>query len=396
MSRLVKIKNSIFGYAIISSKAENASSILNLCMRMRIPYEKMKLDKNSVVLKMTVHTARRIEKKLKEVGIEFEKDEGGVPHFLSRYKKRWGILIGGIIMLTLVYLSTNYVFDIRVSGNSKMTASDVKAELSAVGFEIGSKIGKRDVDEIANSLLIDSENIAWMSINMHGNVAYVEIREKQDRKSLQSENLSSVANITAKCDGVIEYLEVFRGSPAVKEGDSVRKGELLISGISENKDGEYRTERAMGRVFATTSHEFSVKIPLVYDKKVLSDPVCTKKTIKFFSKHINIFRNYGNLGVNCVKIEKEDSFSPFGMPSLPFSIISEMTSSYETVNANRSVEDASQLAFFELQNLIEAELCDADLLRKTITTEISENEFLLSCTVICSQNIAVSTPFTEE
>lgn len=396
MAFLVSIKNAIFGWTRISAQAKNAHHIMNICMAMRLPYEKMKFSGDSIMLKLSRHTAKRLAERLTAEELEFEEKSGGIPILLEKYKKRWGLMSGAVIIIALLILSGSHVWDIRISGNSTLTAAQVKAELASKGFEIGSKIGKTDVDEITNAVLIDSEKISWMSINFRGNVAYVQIREKTTPDSSDINERLSNANIVAGRDGVIEYLEVMRGSAAVKEGDSVRRGELLISGITESTHGEYRTEHALGRVYAITNHSFSIKIPLQYDKKELSEPLCTKKTIKFFSKNINIFRKGGNLGASCVKIEEENSFSPFGLPPLPISIVTELSLEYETISARRTEKEASELAFFELEKLILAELSGADLLRKTISTEMTEKEFLLKCDIICSENIAVSAPFSAE
>ncbi|MBQ8005963.1 MAG: sporulation protein YqfD, partial [Clostridia bacterium] len=355
--------------------------------------EKMTLNEHSMTLRLSLPAAKKLIKMLEKSEIEFESDFSGFPFFAEKYKKRLGILAGAGVIIFFASFSSSHVWDIRVSGNKRVSEAQVEEELAEAGFYIGSRIGERDVDEIAGDVLLGSPNIAWMSINMRGNVAYVDIREKEQAE--RGDTLTK-ANIVASADGIIEYAEVMRGSLVAFEGQSVREGDLLISGVSESKNGEIRIERALGKVYAITNRSFFIKIPLEYEKKILSEPLCTKKTIKFFSKYINIFRKGGNLGASCVKIEEEDSFSVFGLPALPISVISELSSSYELRRVRRSEKEASELAFFELEKLILSELSDADLLKKTVRTEIGEKEFLLWCDVICSENIARSVPILEE
>ncbi len=393
MSLLVKLKNFLLGSALVSFAAENAAKTLEFCIGQDIVYEKMTLNEHSMTLRLSLPAAKKLIKMLEESEIEFESDFSGFPFFAEKYKKRLGILAGAGVIIFFASFSSSHVWDIRVSGNKRVSEAQVEEELAAAGFYIGSRIGERDVDEIAGDVLLGSPNIAWMSINMRGNVAYVDIREKEQAE--RGDTLTK-ANIVASADGIIEYAEVMRGSLVAFEGQSVREGDLLISGVSESKNGEIRIERALGKVYAITNRSFFIKIPLEYEKKILSEPLCTKKTIKFFSKYINIFRKGGNLGSSCVKIEEEDSFSVFGLPALPISVISELSSSYELRRVRRSEKEASELAFFELEKLILSELSDADLLKKTVRTEIGEKEFLLWCDVICSENIAKSVPILEE
>lgn len=382
------------GASTLTCKAEDSAALLNICMENSVPYRKLSFFGDTVKLEMSRRAAKRLSGLLEKKEIEHGIKSRGIPVFLEKYKKRYGLAAGAAMIFALIFLSTRYVWDIRVDGNSSLTDADVKNELAAEGFHIGSRIGERDVDEISNAVLLKSEKIAWLSINFRGNVAEVQIREKDFRQN--SDSNFSCANIVASCDGVIDRVEILRGTAMVKEGDGVRKGELLISGLSENKSGAYRTEKAMGAVYAITSHHFSVEIPLVYEKTVTSEPVCTEKSVIFFSKKLNIYRNSGKTDMFCVKIEKEKCFSVFGLPPLPISIGYVFVAEEKAEKATRSEKEASELAFFEMERLLAAELKDADLLKKTVSTEITSEAVIISCDVICSENIAVSVPFGED
>ncbi len=389
MALLVKLKNLIFGKARLTSSPESSARIMDLCLRLSLPYEKMSLDGEAFSLTLGQGKYKRLCRFLDKDGIEYDVKISGLPFFIGKYKRRYGLICGTVIIGAMIIMSGSHIWDIRVSGNSLLTSSEVKAELSAAGLNIGSRKNKKAVHKTVNTVLLNSEKIAWLSINMRGNVAYVDIREKAEKKN---EVAVKASNIIAKRNGIIEYLQVMRGNAVVKEGDSVKEGDLIISGISEAVHGEIRTENAAGKAFAVTNYSFEIKIPLEYDKKVMSKPKILKKTVKFFSKYINIFRNYGNLGANCVTIEEENSLSLPGMPALPVSIITELASDCKTVSAHRSEKEASELAFFELERQISSAFSEGELLRKNITTEIGEKEFILKCEIICSENIGINVP----
>ncbi len=392
MEILVKLKNAFLGYCVLSVDEKRSHSLINACIKSGIPYEKANISDGRLFLKTSLFSAKRLKKLLLESETEFEEKTGGLPIFLRRYKSRYGIATGVLIFFIINFFAPRYVWDIRVSGNTSMTEAQVKDELSAARFDLGYKIGKEDVDRVTNSVLLRSEKIAWMAINMNGSVAYVQIREKIEKNSEFETDPHSYSNIVAARNGVIERVEVLRGKSAVEAGQSVTAGDLLISGVIESTHGESRLENAIGRVYATTSRHFSVKIPLVYEKKILSDAVCTQKTLKFFSKNISIFKKDGKTDENCVKIKEEASLSLFGLPALPIGIVSENERQYRTVSELRSYEDASEIAFFELQALIEAELSDAELLEKTVKTEMTDDEFIILCDIVCLENIAKDLP----
>ena len=346
MALLVKLKNLLLGYSVISLDEKNSHFLINACIKCGIPYEKAKISDGRLFLRTSLFSAKRLRRLLLESDAEFDEKNGGLPIFLEKYKKRYGVMIGIAIFFLINFFAPKYVWDIRISGNNLMTASQVRDELASVGFDLGYKIGKEDIDKVTNAVLMRSDRISWMAINMNGSVAYVEIREKIGKKSEFETDPHSYSNVVATRDGIIDRVEVMRGKSEVIEGQSVREGELLISGVIESTHGESRLENAIGKVYATTSRHFSVNIPLAYEEKILSDAVCTEKNIKFFSDRINIFKKDGKTNENCVKIEEEASLSFASLPSLPIGIISESIREYKTVKKSRSYEEASSLAFF--------------------------------------------------
>ena len=394
MSLAVSIKNFLLGNGILTLDSAQSELLVNICMEAHIPYKIKAFDEKSITVSLSLYYAKKLISALSTQGCEYEFTAKGLPIFFAKYKKRPGIIIGALLIFFLVFLSSMVVWDVRVSGNTTLTDAEILDALELQGFGIGSLIHARDVDEITNKVILSEEKIAWMSINFNGTVAYVQVREHVRKQA--SENMSTPSNLIAKCDGIIEYAEVMRGTCAVKEGDGVKEGDLLISGVAENKNGNYRLEHALGKVFATTNHSFSIKIPLDYTENILLSSVCLSKTVKFFDKSINIFRKGGNLGATCVKIEEENELSIPGMPSLPISIVSENAREYRTASRRLSSTEASDLAFFELNNLIYTTLSDADILSKTVKTEISDDFFLLECKLVCSENIAISNPISNE
>lgn len=388
MSLSVMIKNFLLGHITLEADKTHAAQIIDLCIKERLSYEKTIIKDDKFYLKLPASKSRAIEKLLGERNIEFSEKKGGLPEFLAKYKKRYGLFAGIVLIVLTLFFSERYVWDIRVSGNTTLNADEVIAELADAGFYRGFKIGKEDVDKITNRLLIDSPKIAWMSINLNGNVAYVTIREKIFSEGEFGKDLSTPSNIISKRNGIVESIEVLRGTAVVKEGDSILEGQLLISGISESTHGEYRAEHAIGRIYATTFHHFSLEIPLEYEEKVPQKRILTGLDLKFFSNNINLYENNEKNSEDCDKIKEEKSLSLFGLPSLPFGIITEYCREYEAKTRKRTYEEASALAFSQLNELISKELGDGELLQKNLKTEIDESKFIIKCDIIALENVA--------
>jgi hypothetical protein len=57
-------------------------------------------------------------------------------------------------------------------------------------------------------------------------------------------------DVKAECDGIVTRIYVVRGTAAVKAGDAVRRGQVLIAGYTLDPNGVMTECRAEGEVFA--------------------------------------------------------------------------------------------------------------------------------------------------
>ncbi len=381
---LVRIKNALLGGAKLTVSQENAPKLLSLCLEMKLPVSKTALGSEDMTVETSYGAARKLARRLAAADIPFAERCFGLPFFLFSYRKRPGIFIGLALALGIIFLSGSMVWDIRISGNSTLDTATVKRELAAAGFDLGSSV-KTDVDRVSNSLLAKSDKISWLSINMSGTVAYVQIRE--EAHFAQKDN--SPCNLVASKDGTVERIESSCGTVCVEVGQSVKKGEILVSGVRGGKLGNYTLVQASGEIFAITSREFSVEVPIKYETQVPIRVENGQKHIKFFSKNIFFSKNSRKNTSKCVKIYMEENLSPPSLPPLPFGVVTELITEYETVTKTRTQKEASDMAFAQLYRNMASELYDCDLMSKNIKCEMTEESVRLICTAVCSENIAI-------
>ncbi len=389
--------NAIFfliGYRRVSVGAVYAPAMLNVCLQHGIVYSDFEASETGdVSVSLSLFAAKKLARICEARGIVLRTEEGrGLPPLLWRYRKRAGIAVGVVLAVMLLVLSGRFVWDVRVSGNSSMTAGEVIAELDACGFGVGSYIPTLKTEELETSVLIASDRISWISIYMDGTVAKVQIVEHKD-PSEQEENSSRPANLIAAVDGQIEFVQLYRGNCVVSVGQAVRAGELLVSGVYDSAVEGYRYTRAAGKVMARTEKCFTVEIPLSYEEKVYGEAECQSIVMNFFDFSLKIFKNTGNNGGACDIIKERKSPSLFGVSDLPLSFDVVTLQPYTLQPATRTHEEALELAYGELETYLSALSGDVQLLRKDVTTEITENALTLTCTLSCIENIAVQSEF---
>lgn len=376
------------GWARLCADGACATAILNLCMRYRLVYSHRRTDPRTgeVHFDMSASCAGLLCRRCAEQGIPVRVlRRGGLPHLLMQYRHRVGLVIGAALGLAILLASGRVLWDIRVSGNETLTTRQVLQELEASGLHVGMPLSELDSNQAEIQIQLDSDLISWVSINMAGTVANVEIRE---RVPTPEDAPLQPANLVARCEGVIEGLEVYTGNTVVQVGQGVQEGDLLVSGVFDSQAVGWRVTRASGRVLARTVHEFSIEIPLNYEQKVyVGDPI-TQKTLIFFEKEIKLFKNTGISGTGCDKISNVDSFTFREGVGLPIALRSETYLPYETRPAIRDYAQAQVLAYAELARVLARDLPEADLLRKSLSAELTDEAYILHCTVTCLEDIA--------
>ena len=376
----------IAGYKIVKIKKCDAVEFFNLCGEYGIYYSSFNASEDSYEIKLSLPSAKKLINLCGIKGINAEVVKiGGLPHLFYKYRRRVGLFAGGLVGIAFAVVTSFMVWDIRVEGNHRMSKSEVLDTLAECGFEIGCFYRGLDTDVIENRVLIVSDDISWITINVKGTVAEVEIRE---REIIDDTKYMTAANLVATRGGVIEYLEDARGKVLVDAGEAVSEGELLVGGIYGTEEEGFRYTVARGKVFARTEREFFVEVPMNYEKKVYTGRVYEEKYLIFFKKEVKFYGNSGNLYASCDTIDTVEYFRALEGAELPFGIRTVRYLEYEYQPESRSAEEATELAYYILKCKLERELADAELLSKKLSFDMGDDEDRLYCKMNVSENIA--------
>lgn len=382
----------LLGCVRISVGLEDAAALLNLCMQYCIPYSDFEASEGRVLLTLRLRGYKRLRSEVLRRGIAYrEERRRGLPILLGRYRNRYGILVGGLLAAAAIFLSHNLVWDIRVTGNERITASQVRALLAEYGFSVGSYIPSVNTDRLENKIMLDSDVISWMSVNIVGTVAEVQIREVEGER--REDATAKPANLIAAKAGLVEEVRIFRGKVMVGAGSIVEKGDLLVSGLFDSERVGFRYTRAAGQVLARTTGEFFIEIPYEYEGIRYLDEEYYDKYLNFFNFSINISKNSGKEGVLYDKIDIVENCSLFDGAQTPIEIRTVRYRGYERVTLTRTAAEAEELAYFELSQRLGEMAEDCVIIRKTVTPRVGETSFSLYCVVVCIEDIASVSEF---
>ncbi len=380
------------GSRTVRAEREQSAALLDLCFRLEIGYTDFCAEEGGgISFRTSSLSAKKLLRHCQSEGIAVTASgDRGLPFLFYRYRRRVGLMLGSVLAVILMVLSSRVVWDIRISGNTTLTDAEVRAELKACGLGLGSYIPSLRTEELENRVLIASDRISWISVYLDGTVARVQIIE---HSAPPEEEGRLPANLIAACDGQIETVELYRGNCIVKTGQAVKKGELLVSGLYDSQISGYRYTRAAGNVYARTEKAFRVEIPLSYEEKVYEPSVCSEICLHFFDFSIKIFKRTGNGEGMCDIIEEEKGPELFGLSALPFGITLEKQLPYTVETRTRTPEEATEAAYAALAHELSALSEETKLLKKSVTLTWSETSLILDCTLECIENIAVQSEF---
>ncbi len=315
----------------------------------------------------------------------------GLLSLLQKERHRSGLLLGGLFALLFFLLTSGLVWDIRITGAEGLSEAEIYEELASAGLSCGTPISSFDRAAFSANLLTSSEKISFVGVNFNGSVAYVQIMERKDPE--KTPTFPGGANLVASQDAVIERLSVIRGEICVGRGDVVKKGELLVGGVTEGA-GVSRFVYAAGEVFGRVEHTLSVTVPRTREKIAATEEQMLQISLKIFGKTINIYQYAGNLPPTYDTIYKETPLTAIGGQRLPFSLVT--CRAQINTYVSETPPDAETVRYAEetLAEELSAFLKDKELLRKDLHGVFGEHDYTLTATLLTRENIAVTQEFS--
>ena len=382
-------KSFLFGYSVISSGAENAEKIINLCNENEICFSKPILESEKITFFVPLFQERKFVKCTKEEQIEVTVlSRKGIPALCLRYRARAGILVGLVASIIIFAFSSGLVWDIRIDGATAIDKNKLRACLADCGLHVGTKLEDIDADVLENQILILSDDISWISVNVSNNVANVEVRELEFPTPDEYGD-ALYSNVVASQSGVIVGFEDVNGCISVDIGEAVCKDQLLISGILGGEGAPTRLTNAQGRVLAEVDDIIKIEIPQKYVKKVTKSQVKTEKSIIFFKKEIKFFSNSRNLPPFYDTIDIVENFYSINQKKLPVALKTVKYIEYENCEFSRSKSEMLSLAYSELYRYIDEHYSDSEILSRSVSFIENNDSLTLVCNLRCIKNIGV-------
>lgn len=351
---LLKIVMLLKGFVRVSVAGRFVERFLNLCKNRKIHIWNIKKHGEELLhLDMGIESFKRMP----EVAYKSRTrvriiSRHGLPFVIQRHKKRKAFAVSAIAATALFLYITSFVWVIEVEGNEKLSAEQIVAELEKNGFRKGQFRYGNDIQSLQNKMLVDVEELSWLWVEIKGTRAIVQVKEKVPIPQIVDKDIP--CNVVAERDGLITQINATCGEKAVKVGDVVKKGDLLIGGISQTAYDGLHYFHSSGEVSARTWYTCVADYPLKETKFLKTGKFFSKNTINFFGFRVKLYRDKKMPYAHSEEQAQVYSFSLGKNMVFPVSlerkICYELAAEEENHTFDSALEKALAKAYDELEN----------------------------------------------
>ena len=378
----------ILGYVNIEVEGYFIERFINICNSKKIFLWNMK-RKHSTIIRVNIGI--RDFKKIKEIAkktkcrVKIQKKRG-IPFILHKYKKRKIFAIFFILLIIVVIALSNFVWNIEVIGNNKISAEEIIKDLADDNFKVGTSKTNLNTKNIIDKIRLKRSDLAWIGIEIKGTNAIVKIVEADLKPDIIKEE--EYCNIVATKDAMIVKINAQNGTAVVKEGDIVTKGTVLIQGWLEGQFTGIRYVHANGEVQAKVWYSQKISVPLKQTKKIKTDKEENKYSVKINNFQINLHKSLPNFQ-KYDTIEENKKLRLFSNFYLPLELVKYTYKEYEEVVVVHSFEEAKQMGIDKAAETLKENIEGKKVLDKQVQVKAEAEYIEVQVTYEVEENIGM-------
>lgn len=147
-------------------------------------------------------------------------------------KKRFGLIVGGVVFLATCIISQSLVLKVSVTGNAPYLAEQVLSIAAECGVREFTSCSKLD-KPLLSSRVTALENVEFCSVTRRGWALVIDVHAQA-----QENNEVNYSPFKAERAGTITKLTALCGTPEKALGDNVSVGDVIIANYETTADGE--------------------------------------------------------------------------------------------------------------------------------------------------------------
>lgn len=358
---------------------------LNLAARSRIPVWDGRKRGDSFTGKTIAGQYKRLRQHAKKTGVRMRvTGKHGAPFTRRKYRRRTGLLVGIGVFFTFIFITSRFIWRVEVAGNERVSETQIISALEELGVMPGRLRSSIDVRGAERRALLKLDDLSLIALNIRGSAVHVVVREREPKPVMVNPDMP--CNVVAARSGQIVAMVVYSGQPMKAVGDTALEGDILASGITEDRHGQNLFKHARATVTARVQHRITVDVPLEQTHFVETGVVKYRRFLHVFGWDIPLF--WPSKILRPYHVEREKSMLEAGGAGLPVGILYEKYFLMREEPITYTEEEAKLLGLKELNAKQKVELDGAEILDKTAAGKLHDGIFTITADYVCMMNIA--------
>lgn len=388
---LTKLFNWLQGYLLVRMVGRSPERFINLCSNRGIPIWNLKNRKGFYEFHMMSKDYMSLKPIVKKTGtIPRILGKYGYPFFRKKYKKRRAFFLGILLCGITLHMLSLFVWDIHFIGGHTYTSEAMVKFLKEKDIYVGLQKKEVNCQEIEELIRGTYKDIGWVSAEMKGTRLIIKITET----SMPSPAVIGTVpvHLIASKDAIVDRIVTRVGTPMVREGTIVKKGDILVSGVVEIIGDnavvlEKKSVVSDADIIGKTFYEYEDNFSLDYLKKFYTNEVKKGYCISIGLRKINLYKpriQYTKYDIitNENKIHLSNNFY------LPISVISSTYVEFTEIQQKYTNEQALEVAGLKLERYIkELEKQGVIIIDNMVTFVVEKNQCVAKGKIIVYESI---------
>lgn len=328
---------------------------------------------------------KRMHRLARATGVRIRvQEKRGAPFWLHRYRKRVGVVLGILLFCLFLGWMSRLCWTIEVVGNEAVSSEQIVQAVAESGIKRGANIKKIDLKSAEERTMVLLPGLSSISISNMGTTVVVEVKEV--REKLPVVDASQPCNLVAAKKGRITRVLALEGNAAVKVGEYVTEGQLLVTGVYEDRWGKALFKHSQGQVFAETEEEITFEIPLTELVKTPVGKVKNRHVLEILGFKVPLFFPGKLEGDYLSEVERQE-LSLFGL-TLPITWHTQHITPVEVGSRELGEEEALGQAQARAQEYADSHYQGKEVQIRQTGGEMGDGAFRATFTLTCEQDIA--------
>lgn len=386
------------GFVCVRLSGYAPERFFNLCSNRNIVIWNLERDGDDYEFCISVRAFRTLRPILKKTRTKLViRKRCGFPFWMHRYRKRKIFFFGILLFMGLLFLLSQFIWNIEINGNSYITDETILAYLKQQRLTFGTPKKEIDAEKLEENLRMAFDDVIWTSVKISGTKMTIDLQENIRNEERERPNDGKAYDIVADKDAVIDTVITRQGAPQIASGASVKKGDVLVLGRLDilGDGGEvtnYQYCVSDADIIGITNYSYEDSFPLAYEKKTPTGETKKQYAAEIFGYYLPV-PTFSHAYQHFDKYTSEYQIHICSDFYLPLYFEVNEYREYMPTQEKYGETEAKELAGAHLLNYLEKlREKDVQIIQKNVMIEIDEKNCRASGEITVKEKIGTYAP----